>query len=29
MFEIIPMTVEHIDGVLAVEEAPFSIPWTR
>lgn len=29
MFEIIPMTVEHIDGVLAVEEATFSIPWTR
>lgn len=29
MFEIIPMTVEHIDDVLAVEEATFSIPWTR
>lgn len=29
MFEIIPMTAEHIDGVLAVEEATFSIPWTR
>ena len=29
MFEIIPMTVEHIDGVLAVEEVTFSIPWTR
>lgn len=29
MFEIIPMTEEHIDGVLAVEEATFSIPWTR
>lgn len=29
MIEIIPMTEEHIDGVLAVEEATFSIPWTR
>lgn len=29
MFEIIPMTAAHIDGVLAVEEATFSIPWTR
>lgn len=28
-FEIIPMTEAHIDGVLAVEEATFSIPWTR
>ena len=24
-----PMTREHVDGVLAVEEACFSIPWTR
>ena len=29
MFEIIPMTVERMDGVLPVEEATFSIPWTR
>ena len=29
MIEIIPMTEEHIDGVLAVEEAVFSIPWSR
>ncbi len=29
MIEIIPMREEHIDGVLAVEEATFSIPWTR
>ncbi len=29
MFEIIPMTQAHIDGVLTVEEATFSIPWTR
>ena len=29
MIEIIPMTEAHIDGVLAVEEATFSIPWTR
>ena len=29
MFEIIPMTAEHIDEVTAVEEATFHIPWTR
>lgn len=29
MIEIIPMEEKHIDGVLAVEEATFSIPWTR
>ena len=29
MFEIIPMTEAHLEGVLAVEEAVFSIPWTR
>ncbi len=29
MFEIIPMTEEHISDVLAVEEATFSIPWTK
>ena len=29
MIEIIPMEEAHIDGVLAVEEATFSIPWTR
>ena len=29
MIEIIPMTEEHIDGVLALEEETFSIPWTR
>ena len=29
MIEIIPMTEEHIDGVVALEEATFSIPWTR
>ena len=29
MIEIVPMTEEHIDGVVAVEEATFSIPWPR
>ena len=29
MIEIVPMEAKHIDGVLAVEEATFSIPWTR
>lgn len=29
MIEIIPMTEEHIDGVMVLEEATFSIPWTR
>ncbi len=29
MFEIIPMTEEHIDGVLQVEESCFSTPWTK
>ena len=29
MIEIIPMTEEHIDGVMELEEATFSIPWTR
>ncbi|MDD4843246.1 MAG: ribosomal protein S18-alanine N-acetyltransferase [Anaerotignum sp.] len=29
MIKIVPMKEEHIDGVLAVEEATFSIPWTR
>ena len=29
MIEIVPMTEAHIDGVLAVEEVTFSIPWTR
>ena len=29
MIEIIPMTEAHIDGVLELEEATFSIPWTR
>jgi ribosomal-protein-alanine N-acetyltransferase len=29
MIKIVPMQEEHIDGVLAVEEATFSIPWTR
>lgn len=29
MFEIVPMTKEHIDGVVFVEENTFSIPWTR
>ena len=29
MIQIVPMTEEHIDGVLAVEEATFSIPWSR
>ncbi|MDD3393856.1 MAG: ribosomal-protein-alanine N-acetyltransferase [Clostridia bacterium] len=29
MIKIVPMKEEHIDGVLAVEEAAFSIPWTR
>lgn len=29
MIEILPMTEADIDGVLAVEESTFSIPWTR
>lgn len=29
MLEIVPMTGEHIDDVLMVEEACFSIPWTK
>ena len=29
MIEILPMEEVHIDGVFAVEEATFSIPWTR
>lgn len=29
MIKVVPMQEEHIDGVLAVEEATFSIPWTR
>lgn len=29
MIKIVPMQEEHIDGVLAVEEDAFSIPWTR
>ncbi len=29
MLEILPMTKEHIEQVLRVEEACFSIPWTR
>ena len=29
MIEIIPMTEEHLDGVMILEEATFSIPWTR
>ena len=29
MIEIIPMTEEHLDGVTALEEATFSIPWPR
>ncbi len=29
MIRVIPMEEAHIDGVLAVEEATFSIPWTR
>lgn len=29
MIEIIPMEEKHIDGVLAVEEATFTTPWTR
>ena len=29
MIAIVPMMEEHIDGVVAVEEATFSIPWTR
>ncbi|WMI80799.1 ribosomal protein S18-alanine N-acetyltransferase [Anaerotignum sp. MB30-C6] len=29
MVKVIPMQEEHIEGVLAVEEATFSIPWTR
>lgn len=29
MIKVVPMQEAHIDGVLAVEEATFSIPWTR
>ena len=29
MIEIVPMAEEHIDGVVTLEEATFSIPWTR
>jgi len=29
MIEIIPMTLEHIDDVLKIEESCFSIQWTR
>lgn len=29
MIQVIPMQEAHIDGVLAVEEASFSVPWTR
>lgn len=29
MIEIIPMTQEHIDSVVIVEEACFHIPWTK
>lgn len=29
MIRIIPMAEEHLDGVMELEEATFSIPWTR
>lgn len=29
MIEIVPMKEEHLDGVLALEEATFAIPWSR
>lgn len=29
MIEIIPMTEEHLDGVVELEEATFSTPWSR
>ena len=29
MIEIVPMTEEHLDGVVELEEATFSIPWPR
>ncbi len=29
MIEIVPMTEAHIDGVVALEEVTFSIPWSR
>lgn len=29
MIEIIPIREEHLDGVMALEEATFSIPWSR
>ncbi len=29
MIKVVPMQEEHIEGVLAVEEASFSIPWSR
>ena len=29
MIKVVPMQEEHIDGVLAVEEASFSVPWSR
>ena len=27
MIEIVPMAEEHINGVVTLEEATFSIPW--
>ena len=29
MIEIVPMTEEHLDDVVVLEEATFSIPWPR
>ena len=29
MIEIIPMTLDHIDGVLKIEESSFNIQWTE
>lgn len=29
MVKIVPMQEAHIDGVVAVEQATFSVPWTR
>lgn len=29
MIKILPMTLEHVEQVLYVEENTFSIPWTK
>lgn len=29
MVEIVPMTIDHIDGVMEIEQSSFAIPWSR